>query len=192
MEKNAKEKKAWQGDAFRYGIPPFLKGEMGQFFDMVNRHAFNHLWAVSAIAGAAALIWAASAFAGSPATDALARLGLAEASRASVPWTDRLTATVVPALAGVAAAYLTHKVLAAFREMQVEIYEARAARLDNESLSRLKARLDALENARAEGILSWGEYRAKLVNVYQPFVGRLDPKAARMDRAAVRARQAGA
>lgn len=151
----------------------FLKGEFKELLNFVNRQVFNQIPSLSAIAGIIAGAWVMSTFTASPIKGTLAEWGLIEGGTHVVSsGTYKFMAVVLPVLATSVTAYVVHKALYSFREMQIELYQSRAARLDDKTLSILRTKLTALENAKAEGILSWSEYRAKMVGIYHPFVGK--------------------
>jgi hypothetical protein len=121
----------------------FVKNEFKEFLYFLNRQLFGQIPSVSAVAGIIAGAWVVSTFTASPIKGALAEWG----------FTDGV-----------------QKALKAFREMQIEVGEARAARLSEEVRAELQGKLTALEAAREAGILSWNEYRTKMANIYQPYV----------------------
>lgn len=150
----------------------FIKSEAKELMNFVNRQVFSQIPSLSALAGIIAGAWVMSTFTASPIKGALAEWGLIEGgTRVVSSGTYKFMAVAMPILATSAAAYLVHKGLRAFREMQIELYQSRAPRLDEGAKAALHAKLTALENAKEAGILSWSEYRAKMVNIYQPFVG---------------------
>lgn len=154
-----------------------LKKEFGEFTSFVHRQVFNQVPSLSAIAGILAGAWVMSNFTASPIKGMLAEWGLIDGgTRVVSSGTYKFMAITLPILATSLTAYAVHKALYAFREMQIELYQSRAARLPEEARAPLDAKLKALENAKDQGVLSWGEYRAKLVMVYQPFVGRAESK----------------
>lgn len=154
-----------------------LKREFRELLNFVNRQVFNQVPSLSAVAGILAGAWVMSTFTASPIKGTLAQWGFIEGgTRVVSSGTYKFMAVALPIIATSVTAYAVHKALNAFREMQIELYQSRAARLSEETRAALQAKLTALENAKAEGIISWGEYRAKMVNIYQPFVGNPESK----------------
>lgn len=159
----------------------FLKEELKELLNFVNRQVFNQIPSLSAIAGVIAGAWVMSTFTASPIKGALAEWGLIEGgTRVVSSGTYKFMAIALPIIATSVTAYVVHKGLYAFREMQIELYQSRSARLSEEARGALQSRLTALENARDAGILSWGEYRAKMVGVYQPFVGNPESRVGKL------------
>lgn len=154
-----------------------LQREFSEFTKFVHRQVFNQVPSLSAIAGILAGAWVMSTFTASPIKGMLAEWGLMQGgTRVVSSGTYKFMAVALPILATSFTAYAVHKALYAFREMQIELYQSRVSRLSEDARAALGAKLKALENAKDEGILSWGEYRAKMVNVYQPFVGNRESK----------------
>lgn len=155
----------------------YLKGELKELLNFVSRQVFNQIPSLSAIAGIIVGAWVMSTFTASPIKGTLAEWGVIEGgTRVVSSGTYKFMAVVLPILATSITAYIVHKALYSFREMQIELYQSRAARLDEKTLALLRTKLTALENAKVEGILSWGEYRAKMVGVYHPFVSKPESK----------------
>lgn len=155
----------------------YLKNEFKELLDFVSRQVFNQIPSLSAIAGIIAGAWVMSTFTASPIKGTLAEWGLIEgATHVVSSGTYKFMAVVLPISATSITAYVVHKALYSFREMQIELYQSRAARLDDKTIALLRTKLSALESARIEGILSWSEYRAKMAAIYHPFVGRQESK----------------
>jgi len=148
-------------------------GEVNEILQSLTKQLFNQIPSVSALAGIAAGIWVMSTFTASPLKGMLAEMGFIKgATHVVSSATYRFLSIALPVAAAAGAAYAVQKRLKAFREMRIEISEARARNLDGERLAELDAKLVALEAAKDAGVLSWNEYRAKLAVVYQPFVTR--------------------
>lgn len=147
--------------------------EVSEIVQSLTKQLFNQIPSVSALAGIAAGIWVMSTFTASPLKGMLAEMGLIKgATHVVSSATYRFLSIALPVAAAGTAAYAVQKGLKAFREMRIEISEARAKNLDEHRRAELDAKLGALEAAKDAGILSWNEYRAKMAGVYQPFVTR--------------------
>jgi hypothetical protein len=149
----------------------FVKNEFKEFLYFLNRQLFGQIPSVSAVAGIIAGAWVVSTFTASPIKGALAEWGFTDgATHVVSSSTYKFLSIALPIAAASLTAYGVQKALKAFREMQIEVGEARAARLSEEVRAELQGKLTALEAAREAGILSWNEYRTKMANIYQPYV----------------------
>ena len=154
-----------------------FKNEIRELLQFLNRQVFNQIPSVSALAGILAGAWVMSTFTASPIRGTLAQWGFIQGGTHVVSsGTYKFLAIALPILATGLTAYAVQKGLKAFREMQIELSEARAKGLSEEKRAELQVKLTALENARDAGILSWNEYRAKMANIYQPFVRKTGSK----------------
>jgi len=148
-----------------------FKNELREVLQFLNRQVFNQIPSVSALAGILAGAWVMSTFTASPVKGALAEWGFIQGGTHVVSsGTYKFLSIALPIIATGLTAYAVQKGLKAFREMQIELSEARAKGLSEEKRAELQEKLTALERAREAGILTWNEYRAKLANIYQPFV----------------------
>lgn len=148
-----------------------LKNEFKEFLYYLNRQVFNQIPSVSALAGILAGAWVVSTFTASPIKGTLAEWGFIQGGKHVVSSTTyKLLSVALPIAAASLTAYCVQKGLKAFREMQIELGEARAARLADKARAELQGKLNALEAAREAGILSWNEYRTKMANLYQPYL----------------------
>lgn len=149
------------------------KNELKELIQFLNRQFFNQIPSVSAVAGILAGGWVMSTFTASPVKGTLARWGVIQGGTHVVSsGTYKFLAIAMPVLAAGLTAYAVQRGLKAFREMRIELCEARAKGLSEEKAAELKSKLAILETAREAGMLSWSEYRAKMLNVYQPFVAK--------------------
>lgn len=151
--------------------PGETKNELKELLQFINRQVFNQIPSVSALAGILAGAWVMSTFTASPIKGTLAEWGFIQGGTHVVSSnTYKFLSVALPLLATGLTAYAVQKGLKAFREMQIELSEARAKTLPEEKRAGLQAKLAALETAREAGILTWNEYRTKMANIYQPFV----------------------
>jgi hypothetical protein len=147
------------------------KNEFREFLYFLNRQVFNQIPGVSALAGILAGAWVVSTFTASPIKGTLAEWGVIQGGTHVVSsGMYKFLSFALPLGAASITAYGVQKALKGFREMQIEIGVSRSARLPEDKRAELNGKLAALENAREAGILTWGEYRTKMANLYQPYV----------------------
>ena len=154
-----------------------FKNEIREFFYFLNRQVFNQIPSVSALAGILTGAWVASTFTASPLKGTLAEWGFIKGGTHVVSSGNyKFLSIALPIAAASLTAYGVQKALKGFREMRIELGEARSARLSEEKRAELQGKLSALEAAREADILSWNEYRTKMANIYQPYVRKSGSK----------------
>lgn len=149
------------------------KNEFKEFLGFLNRQLFNQIPSVSALAGILAGAWVVSTFTASPMKGALAEWGVIKGGTHVVSSSMyKFLSFALPLAAASFTAYCVQKGLKTLREMKIEVGMLRATALPEDRRAELNRKLAVLENAKAEGILSWNEYRTKMAEVYQQFVSK--------------------
>ncbi len=147
-----------------------LAKELGDLFHYVNKQAFAQIPGVSALAGILVGAWVASTFTTSPFKGFLASWGIIKGGRHVVSSTTyRSLSIVLPIVGAALTIYLFQKGMKAFRVKQLKKNMARIAQSDEKIQSEVQEKLNILEQAKAAGFVSAGEYDTKKANLYQSY-----------------------
>lgn len=147
-----------------------LADEMRMLGSFINRQLFRQIPSVSALAGILAGSWVSSTFTTSPLRGFLASWGLVKGgTRVVSSATYRFLSVLMPLLAMAVTAYLVQKALKGYRARRLAKDRRRVSRMPEEVRSEVRGKMDILDAARENGLISEAEYETKQAMLFQSY-----------------------